>query len=135
MYVAHLLADHWLQTQHQAETKGKPGWEGRIPCAVHVAGHILTQFAVLAAVIWRCDLTIHPAALTAGVAVNAVTHYIADRRTPLARLAAACGKADFHELGQPRPGYDDNRTIGTGAYVLDQSWHIGWILVAALIMA
>lgn len=25
--------------------------------------------------------------------------------------------------------------VGTGAYALDQSWHIGWLLIAALVMS
>ena len=45
------------------------------------------------------------------------------------------GKADFYRLGAPRDGRDDNPSLGTGAYALDQSWHYLWLFVAALIIA
>jgi hypothetical protein len=71
------------------------------------------------------------------MAVSAISHYVADRRTPLRRLAGLLdrptGKPAFWSLGLPRPGRDDNPTLGTGAYALDQSWHVGWLLVATMI--
>jgi hypothetical protein len=100
-----------------------------------------------------------------GLAVSGVTHYWADRRFTLAALCDRWpgGKGDFYRLGQPRKieavahgvaGGDpdtgvvhlwqhgqrdevphDNPCLGTGAYVLDQWWHIGWLFVAALIIA
>jgi hypothetical protein len=36
-------------------------------------------------------------------------------------------------MGIPRPGTDDAAHLGTGAYALDQSWHVGWLFIAALI--
>src|SRR5256885_16927252 len=75
----------------------------------------------------RSTLFPYPTLSRSGLAVSAVTHYIADRRTPLLRLAEAMqpvtGKADFYRLGAPREGRDDNPSLGTGAYALDQSWH------------
>ena len=38
-------------------------------------------------------------------------------------------------LGAPRPGHDDNPSLGTGAYALDAAWHHGWEAAAALILA
>jgi len=35
----------------------------------------------------------------------------------------------------PRPHRDDNPTLGTGAYALDQSFHIFWLIIAALLIA
>ncbi|MEU0516669.1 hypothetical protein [Streptosporangium sp. NPDC006007] len=52
-----------------------------------------------------------------------------------AALAERTGKGDFHRLGAPRPGTTDAPHLGTGAYALDQSWHIGWLFVSALIIA
>jgi hypothetical protein len=43
LFVAHQVADHWIQTQHQADTKGCPGWPGRIACAAHVASYTATH--------------------------------------------------------------------------------------------
>lgn len=134
LYAAHQVADHWIQTQHQADHKGQAGWIGRWNCAKHVATYGATQLtalALMAAVTgWR------PTALTlaAGMAVNLASHYIADRRTPLFRLAMATGSAKFWRLGAPRPDRDDNPSLGTGAYALDQSWHVGFLFLSALII-
>ena len=73
--------------------------------------------------------------LFAGLAVNAGTHYWADRRFTLAALCERTGKGAFYRMGAPRPGHDDQLHLGTGAYVLDQSWHIFWMFAAALIIA
>jgi hypothetical protein len=44
------------------------------------------------------------------------------------------GKGEFYRLGAPRRGRDDNPTLGTGAYALDQAWHVGWLFISALII-
>jgi hypothetical protein len=49
-------------------------------------------------------------------------------------MAERLGMRGFVKLGAPRPGRDDNPSLGTGTYALDQSWHIGWLFVAALII-
>lgn len=135
LYVAHQVADHWVQTHHQACTKGDPGWAGRLACAAHVGSYTATVVVGLAVVEWRLGLPLSLPRVTAGLAVSAVSHYWADRRTTLARLAGWLGKSGFYALGAPRPGHDDNPTLGTGAYALDQSWHVGWLFVAALVIA
>ena len=123
LYAAHQVADHWVQTQHQADHKDRAGWVGRWNCAKHVATYGATQLAalvLLAAVTgWR------PAVLplAVGMAVNLATHYIADRRTPLRRMADRLRK---------NPAWLEK---GGGLYALDQSWHIGWLFVAALIIS
>lgn len=123
LYAAHQVADHWVQTQHQADHKGQPGWAGRMACAAHVATYTLT--AVLALVLlavatgWRPEVL----PLLAGLTVSAVSHYIADRRTPLRWIADRLGKD---------PAWLER---GGGMYALDQSWHIGWLFVAALVIA
>lgn len=135
LYAAHQIADHWVQTEHQAATKGHAGWVGRYQCAMHVATYTLTAVVLLAVVGWRLDLHLDPLHTSAGLAISAVTHYIADRRSPLKRIAALAGHREFYQLGTPRFGRDDNPSLGTGAYALDQSWHIFWLFVAALVMA
>jgi hypothetical protein len=42
-------------------------------------------------------------------------------------------KAEFYRLGAPREGREDNPSLGTGAYALDQSFHYLWLLIAAAI--
>ncbi|MGK5674079.1 DUF3307 domain-containing protein [Micromonospora sp. URMC 106] len=135
LYVAHQVADHWVQTQHQADCKGQPGWPGRIACAAHVATYTLTAVVALAAMLLATGLRLDPWGVAVGLTISAVSHYIADRRTPLKRIATALGAAQFHALGAPRPDRDDNPSLGTGAYALDQSWHIAFLFVAALFCA
>lgn len=135
LFVAHQVADHWIQTQHQADTKGRPGRAGRLACVAHVASYTATAAVALAALALGADVALHPGATVAGLTVSAVTHYIADRRTPLKRLAELTGSARFYALGAPRPGRDDNPSLGTGAFALDQSLHYLFLFVAALIIA
>lgn len=135
LYVAHQIADHWIQTQHQADAKGHPGWAGRLPCAAHVATYTAAALAALTALVLATGIDLNPGRAAAGLTVSAVTHYIADRRTPLKRLASLTGSARFYTLGAPRPGRDDNPSLGTGAYALDQSFHYLFLFVAALVIA
>jgi hypothetical protein len=122
LYAAHQVADHFVQTQHQADLKGRPGLVGRWHCAAHVATYTLTAVVALLALVWRTGLPLSLAATVAGLAVSAVSHYIADRRTPLRRLADWLGKD---------PGWLER---GGGLYALDQAWHVGWLFVAALVI-
>src|SRR5687767_9551376 len=91
LYAAHQVADHWVQTQHQADHKGLPAWKGRLSCLAHVATYTATAVAALAPLA-ALGLPLHLGQTIAGLTVSAVTHYIADRRTPLRRMADALGK-------------------------------------------
>jgi hypothetical protein len=135
LYAAHAVGDHWVQSSAQALSKGTPGWPGRLACARHVATLTVTKLAALALVTAVLALPLSWLAAAAGLGVDAVTHYWADRRFTLARLARIAGKGEFWSLGAPRAGHDDNPSLGTGAYALDQSWHIAWLFIAALIIA
>ncbi|SDP46070.1 Protein of unknown function [Streptomyces sp. cf386] len=135
LYVAHSVGDHWVQTSHQSAHKGRPGWVGRLADARHVATLTLTKVAVLIPAAALLDLHLSALGILAGLGIDAVTHWWADRRTTLAWLARVTGKGEFYRLGAPRAGRDDNPHIGTGAYALDQSFHHLWLLVAALVIA
>ncbi|KOG25966.1 hypothetical protein ADK35_08045 [Streptomyces viridochromogenes] len=135
LYVGHTVGDHWVQTHHQACIKGGPGWAGRLACGRHVLGLTLTKGVILAPVVLVLGLNVGLLGLVLGLGIDAVSHYWADRRTTLARLAEVIGKGEYYRFGAPRPGHDDNPHIGTGAYSLDQSWHVFWLLVAALLIA
>ncbi|MBI1759328.1 MAG: DUF3307 domain-containing protein [Actinobacteria bacterium] len=135
LLVAHSVADHWVQTHHQALTKGAAGWVGRMACARHVASYTATTAATVGALVVVLDLPVSPWWVAAGQLVSAVSHYWADRRSTLRGLAERTGKAAFYALGAPRAGRDDNPSLGTGAYALDQSWHHAWLLTAALLTA
>lgn len=135
LLVAHQVGDQWMQTHRQATTKGQKNHVGRAACARHVASYTAVTALVVLGLWWAFRLDITWVGFVAGQAVSAVTHYWADRRFTLAAFAAALGKADYYALGAPRPGKDDNPTIGTGAYALDQSWHWAWLGVAAFLTA
>jgi Protein of unknown function (DUF3307) len=133
LLVAHTVADHWVQTAHQAMNKGRRGRVGALACLRHVATYTTTT-AVFGLVVWQFfGLGISVTGFVAGQVVSAATHYWADRRFTLAWLAGACGKSDLYSLGFPRPGCDDNPSLGTGSYAIDQSFHWFWLLVAALL--
>ena len=126
LYVAHHIGDYWTQSPHQAAHKGTTGWPGRVACAAHVGTYTLTAAVVLAVVWWRLSLPLSLPHVLAGLAVSAVSHYWADRRSTLRGLTVALdrvmpGKAAYYDHG--------------GAAPLDQAWHIGWLLAAALVIA
>lgn len=135
LLIAHRVADHWVQTEVQAATKGRRDRVGRAACARHVASYTAVTACVVLALWGVFQLDISWWGFAAGQLVSAVTHYWADRRFTLARLAVLAGHAPFYALGTPRPGRDDNPSLGTGAYELDQSWHWGWLGVAAFLTA
>jgi hypothetical protein len=155
LYAGHHWGDYWTQTDHQARHKGDAGADGAMHCALHVLSYLATQVACLFLVVLATGVHLSAAGVLAGLAVSGVTHYLADRREHgimlrLARLLP--GKAAFLELGKPRDwhinvGYQqntwsiddepvDNPQLATGAWALDQAWHIFWgVFVAALLMA
>jgi len=121
-FAAHQLADHWVQTQCQANSKGEKGWTGRLACARHVATYIAVAYVALHAMLHFAGADLPEWRILAGLAVSAVSHYIVDRRTPLLRMARAIGKDE------------EWLTRGGGAYAMDQSWHYAWLFVATLII-
>jgi hypothetical protein len=122
LVVTHAVADHWVQTHHQAMKKGARLRTGPMHCAAHVASYTaMTAITVL--VVWiSFNLTITPVGFITGQLVSALTHYWADRRYTLEALAGAVGKEDYYNA----PG---------GAYQLDQSWHMGWLGIATYLTA
>lgn len=135
LLIAHTVADHWVQNGQDATAKGQRTNAGRKACARHVASYTAVTALTVAALWGVFGLDITWLGFAAGQLVSAVTHYWADRRFTLARLAGVLGKTEFHALGAPRPGRDDNPSLGTGAYALDQSWHWAWLGVAAFLTA
>ncbi len=142
LYTAHQVGDHWVQTSCQAAEKGKPGWSGRWACSKHVATLTATKLALLVPVALLLDLQITVLGATLALAVDAGTHWWADRRSTLAWLAKVTDKTEFYSLGTPaHPSHPTTAegayapTLGTGAYSLDQAFHIFWLLVAAVITA
>lgn len=126
LYAAHQASDYWVQTGRQAARKGLAGWPGRRACAAHVATYTLTLTAFLALAAWWLRLPLGLPWAAAGLGVSAVTHYFADRRRPLERLASLAGSRDFYHAGDG---------LASGAAHLDQAWHWGWLFASALIIS
>jgi hypothetical protein len=124
---AHTYADHIGQDHNDALGKGKPGWPGRAACARHVADLTLTKLAALAAAGAATGIRLSPPRVAIAMAIDAASHYVIDRRTPLRRLAKALGKTEFYELGDPMAA-----PCGTGAYAMDQATHAVTLFFAAL---
>jgi hypothetical protein len=146
MYAGHHAGDYWVQTDHQAKTKGLPGAAASAACLAHVTSYLATQFVSLWILWLFTGIHISLIGMLAGLALSGVTHYLADRREHgiMFRLARALpGKVNFLELGKPREGAgpeglvrDDNPSLGTGAWALDQAWHIYLgVFLASLVMA
>jgi hypothetical protein len=154
LYAGHHVGDYWIQTDHQARHKGAVGHEGRRACLTHVVTYVWTQALALALLMIVTGLRVGLIPFVVALLVSGVTHYAADRREYgvmfwLARKLP--GKDDFLKLGVPRslrvmaggqsgdlmkPAPLDNPSLGTGAWALDQSWHLFWgVFVAALILA
>ncbi|MCO6010261.1 hypothetical protein NE236_35385 [Actinoallomurus purpureus] len=115
-------------------------WVGRLACAAHVVSYTFCTALAVGAVWYKYGLHITWTGFILGQVISAVTHYWADRRFTLKGLAKKLGKEGFYALGAPRTGedkdgrpYDDNPSLGTGSYSLDQSYHMFWIMIAAIV--
>ena len=120
------FADHWVQTDCQAQHKSLAGWVGRLACGRHVATYVATQAVFVTLLFTQSGGSQHWWGLLYGLVLSGVTHYWADRRSPLQKLAEKVGKGPFYKRGE---------ILGSGAYALDQSWHHVWETVAAVLIA
>ncbi|MFJ3221327.1 transcriptional regulator [Kitasatospora sp. NPDC086801] len=142
LYAGHQVGDHWVQSSCQAADKGLKGSKGRWACTRHVLGLTATKAVLLVGAVLALGLHLSALGLVLGFAVDAGTHWWADRRVTLARLARVTNKSEFMSLGTPAHQHHpvDAKglyapTLGTGAYALDQSFHVLFLFVAALIIA
>ncbi|MFJ3184399.1 transcriptional regulator, partial [Streptomyces sp. NPDC086796] len=99
LFIGHSVGDHWVQTSCQAEHKGQPGWGGRLADARHVLGLTITKGILLTAVVLVLDLHVTVLGMVAGLGIDAATHWWADRRSTLARLAKVLRQVEFYTLG------------------------------------
>lgn len=144
---AHDVADHVVQTDHQAAHKAGPGWAG----ARAMAGHVGSYHAVqLLAVLALRRLGVRPSArrTLAALALSAGTHAFLDRRWPVQRAMELTGSAGFANGTIVATGEiqgDDPMEIGAlhvtarpyvnGMYVNDQAWHHLVLAVCAAILS
>ncbi|GAA1455713.1 DUF3307 domain-containing protein [Nocardiopsis tropica] len=134
-FPAHLLADHPFQSTSCAEAKGEHGRAGRAACARHVATVVAFQAAAVGLIALVGGLSLNPLAVAVGLALTGWSHYWIDRRFTAAGLWEAIGRTAFARLGAPRPDHDDNPSLGSGFYRMDQDWHTLWVALTALVMA
>jgi hypothetical protein len=118
LLAAHTVADHWVQTSYQANTKGAAGTEGRLACAAHVASYTVVTSAVVGLLWLALGLHLSPWGYLAGQVISAGSHYWADRRFTLAKLAGRLGKGDFYCLGMPRKVEAQGYTLLSGREVV-----------------
>jgi hypothetical protein len=122
LYVAHLVADYALQTDHQAAHKMQRTRAGRLALAEHAAVHVLTSIGLLALGGWLLDLDPSLAGRTVTPLWLAASHALIDLRSPVLWWMRRTGSASFIEHG--------------GAAHVDQTAHITLgLLPAALALA
>lgn len=140
LWAAHDLADHVVQTDHQAAGKGgRDGWAR--PLAGHVATYTATQTLALAAL---RTLGVRPRAgrVLAALAWSAGTHAFLDRRWPVVELLRRTGSERFAapavvvDLDQPLPQRQARGPLPLhGPYLADQALHHVCVALAAAIIA
>jgi len=127
LFAGHQVGDHVIQSDADARAKGAPTadllargahpWAGWAACLRHVASYTLTQAAALALTGLVAPLSLAGAA--AALTISASTHAVIDRRW-LVRWLISVKRCH---------GWKD------APYLLDQSIHIGVLLVASVTAA
>ncbi len=127
LYTGHHLGDHVVQFHRDGLAKAIPTddrlaagahpWAGWGACARHVATYTATQAAALALV--ALVAPIGWAGAAAALTASAGSHAVIDRRWIVRALIRAKGCQDWADA----------------PYLLDQSLHIGALLVAAVLAA
>jgi hypothetical protein len=131
---AHEAGDYFVQRDADAVAKGHPGPEGAAACSRHCLTYTAAQAAALAAANRYFGLGLDRRRAAAGLALSALTHYVADRcaghwattgpTAPLlVRAVHATGKQTWL-----------TRAPEAGALV-DQAWHKVWVTLAAAVAA
>jgi hypothetical protein len=137
----HYIGDQWLQTHGQACKKSLGGDSCRRVAMWHCAKHVLVWTATVTVFVvgagWWLHLPMKPGWLAAGMAVNAITHFVADLRTPLIWIACRFfNRAAYIDyVNVVRASGTETVGPGTAVFHLDQSWHIAWLAVSALVIA
>ncbi|HKS98359.1 MAG TPA: DUF3307 domain-containing protein [Rugosimonospora sp.] len=127
LLAGHHLGDHVVQLRRDSLAKGSPTrdrlatgthpWTGWTACARHTATYLATQATALGLVAVVTPLGW--AGTAAALAASGTTHAVIDRRWPVRLLIRIKGCDEWAEA----------------PYLLDQSLHIGVLLVAAVLAA
>ncbi|MEU0242291.1 hypothetical protein ABZ234_31825 [Nocardiopsis sp. NPDC006198] len=132
---SHTWGDHPFQSSVWAKFKGECSNRGRLACAKHTAVIVGLRALAVGLVLAVTATVPDPLAIAVGLGFTGWSHYWADRRYTLLGLWRAIGRQEFAALGTPRPGRDDNPSLGSGAYRLDQDFHTLFLAVSALLMS
>ena len=127
LFAGHQVGDHVIQSDADARGKGAPTaellaqgthpWAGWSACLRHVASYTTVQAAALALTSLVAPLTL--SGVISALIVSASTHAVIDRRWLVRWLIAVKGSHGWKDA----------------PYLLDQSLHIGVLLVAAVVAA
>jgi hypothetical protein len=120
LYVAHLLADYPLQTDHQAAHKADKSAAGWLANLSHAATHVVVSAIALAAGALVLDLDLTIPAASAALAWVGISHSAIDRRRGVLAWMAHAGQTEFVKHG--------------GAAHVDQTAHVTALALAALLM-
>jgi hypothetical protein len=123
MLVGHHLGDRWLQTDHQATTKGSAGIDGWLACARHVASYTAATSLLTVAAVLALHIPVNPLGIVAAQLLSAGSHLIIDRRYTLRWVV--------HTITRWNRTYYDE--IPGGAEHLDQAAHTLCLFAAALL--
>lgn len=121
LYVAHLIADYALQTDHQAAHKMEKTREGWTANLSHAGTHAVVTAAALGIGWAVLDLTVSLPAAAIAIGWITVSHAFIDRRWPVTWWMTNTGSAEWISRG--------------GAAHVDQTAHVAALFVAALVLA
>lgn len=123
----HSFCDQIVQDSAAARDKDKPGWTGHKACARHVATYTAGQTVTAAAVTTALGYRLPVRAWAAGAAINAVMHYVIDRREPFKEFLRhpLVGQGNYlgHATVQRRTGVVEESGPGTGLFEMDEATH------------
>jgi hypothetical protein len=126
IWAAHDLADHVVQTDHQAGSKADRELHVWAPAmAGHIGGYQFTQAVALAITLRATELKPSWSALITGSLISAASHAFLDRRWPVRAILRRTGSPEFAQMTTPI----------CGVYQADQALHHSCLWVAALVMA
>jgi hypothetical protein len=133
MWAAHDIADHVVQTDHQAGSKADPRPAVWIPAMVrHVGGYQLTQVVALTVTLRASGLKPSLRSLISGSLISAVSHTFLDRRWPVKKAMCSTGSRPFAEMEIVATS---GAIFRPGMYQADQALHHGFLWLSALAMA
>lgn len=129
LYVGHHVGDHIVQTERQAVGKGAPmlpqliagihPWHGWRHCVSHVLGYTVTQAIAVVLAFAGLGAPVPWYGAAAALSWSAATHAVIDRGWLVRALLRLKGAQAWSD----------------GRYLIDQSLHIGTLLVGAILVA